>query len=116
MAHACGRDRQDILRPGTDLGHRLARGFTEAAPHVDGIEVVAEPGGHPVLPRATRAHRRARLHVKKQTAAPFAAKVEPHQILGHLFPSGKKRPSESKSLLAQSEVKCLAPLSSMLRR
>ena len=87
MAHACGRERQDILRPCTNLGHRLARGFTEAAPHLDGIEIVTESGGHPVLPPATRAHRRARLHVKKQAAALFAAKVEPHQVLRHFIPS-----------------------------
>jgi hypothetical protein len=43
----------------------LACGFTEKTPYLDGIEVIAESSCHPVLPRATRAHRVARLHVEK---------------------------------------------------
>ena len=81
MAHACGRDRQDILGPRSDLCHRLACGFTEKTPYLDSIEVIAESSCHPVLPRATRAHSVARLHVEKLTAAFF--EVEPHQVLRH---------------------------------
>src|ERR1043166_3079475 len=91
VAHACGRDRQDILRSCTDLGQGLARGVAKETPNLDGVEIVAESGGHPVLPRATCAHRLPRLNVKKQAAALFPAEVEPHQVLRHLDPPRKKR-------------------------
>jgi hypothetical protein len=90
MTHSCGGNRQNIRRPYTDLGHRFACSFAEAAPHLSGVEVVAESGGHPVLPRTRRAYRRARLHIKQQTSAPFTAEIEPHQVLRHLFPPDKK--------------------------
>jgi hypothetical protein len=57
-----------------------------------------------VLPRATRAHRLTRLHVKKQAAALFAPKVEPHQVLRHLFPLVKKRPANLEASYRNRDV------------
>src|SRR4029077_16516070 len=77
VAHACGGDRQDILRSCSDLGYRLARSVTQEAPHFDGVEIVTKFGGHPMMQWPTCAHDRARIHVKKQAADSFAAEVEP---------------------------------------
>ena len=64
VAHASGGDRQDILRSYSDLGYRFPRSITEEAPHLNGVEVVTEFGGYPVMQWPTRAHDRAGIHVK----------------------------------------------------
>jgi hypothetical protein len=78
VAHARGRDRQNILRSCADLDHHLMRRITEETPHFESIEVVTKSGGHPMMQWPARAYHRARIHVKKQAADFFAAEVEPH--------------------------------------
>jgi hypothetical protein len=90
VAHACGGNRQDILRSRTDPGYRLIRSVTEEAPHFEGVEVATEFCSHPMMQWPARARDRARIHIKKQAADFLAAEVEPHQVLPHLFPPVKK--------------------------